>query len=437
MASPNSLSIYEDESFTIHTALLFSSPYRMFLQNISLVISRTSGLILKTYSRASASAPDPLPPSDIDLTHLTILPGLVDAHTHIFLHAYSEVSATHQMLHESPVERILRASNHARAALDAGFTTYRDLGTEGMATADISLRDAINRGITPGPRLFIATDPITTSSSYTIANENPTLHVPRLADEADGTSALRAAVRRRLGAGADIIKIYADQESRAGRYPEPSFPGALPMRFPPLWGDVPQHITLFTAEEMAAVVDEAHAAHCPVAAHASSPKAVIRAARAGVDTIEHGQEPSAEAISAMRKAGCIFVPTLSVMEYEVPADVLPRMYAHTYAAWKDGVKIACGGDTGPVPHGQNVRELELLLGAGVPLADVLAAATVRGWEACGGEWCGRRFGVLQEGWAADIVGLEGDVREDASALRRVAFVMKDGEVWKRDGRRVG
>ncbi|KAE9966590.1 hypothetical protein EG328_008809 [Venturia inaequalis] len=423
-------------SFNIHTSLLFSPREKTFLRNVSLLVSPTTGLLLRIYTRPSSSLPDPLPTSDIDLTHLVVLPGLVDAHTHIFLHAYSETSAIDQMLHESTVERTLRAANHCLAALMAGYTTYRDLGTEGMGESDIGIRDAINRGIIPGPRLFVATNPIASSRGYTIPHENGnSLAIPKLSDEADGVDGVRAAVRRRLGAGADIIKFYADQEKRVQQIPEQNWPGALPVQFPPE-SDKPRHFMLFSAEEMKAIVDEAHESDCPVAAHASSPAAVIRAARAGVNTIEHGQEPSEEALKAMKEMGTIFVPTLTVMEEEVPEHAIGAMYEHTFNAFKAGIKLACGGDIGPVAHGENVRELELMIVAGIPVEEVLTAATLHGWEACGGLHCGRKFGSLEEGWAADLVGLGGNPKEEAGALRKVEFVMKDARVWKRDGKRV-
>ncbi|KAJ4347794.1 uncharacterized protein N0V89_009164 [Didymosphaeria variabile] len=425
------------EPFTIHTSLLFSPHLKTFLPNVSLLISPTTGLVLRTHTRSTSSIPSPLPPSDIDLTHLVVLPGFVDAHTHIFLHPYAETPALHQILHESLVERTLRAANHARAALAAGYTTYRDLGTEGLGAADVGLRDAINRSIVVGPRLFVATDPLASSGGYVLRVENENARVPRLADEADGVDGVRAAVRRRLAAGADVVKFYADQEKRNARYPETeTWPGALGVRFKPEWGDKPKHYLLFSASEMRAIVDEAHEAECPVAAHASSPAAVIRAARAGVDSVEHGQEPSAEALEVMKEMGTIFVPTLTVMEEEVPEEVVGSMYQHTYNAWKAGVKLACGGDIGPVAHGENVRELELMIAAGVPVEEVLASATLHGWEACGGAWCGRKFGWLDEGCAADIVGLMGDPREDVKNLRRVEFVMKDGRACKMDNRMI-
>lgn len=185
---------------------------------------------------------------------------------------------------------------------------------------------------------------------------------------------------------------------------------------------------------MDAIVAEARSARAPVAAHATAAEAVIMAARAGVTTVEHGFERSSAALEALRENGTIFVPTLAVAELFVP---MASILAHTKEAFEGGVKLACGGDTGPFAHGDNAREMELMLQAGVPLEEVLTAATLHGFEACGGEWCGRRFGWFEEGCAADVVALAGDPREEVECLRRVEFVMKDGRVWKRDGVAVG
>jgi imidazolonepropionase-like amidohydrolase len=426
----------EEHQITVHTRLSFNSRTESFDENLSFTISQTTGLIENVYERPSSEIPS-MGTQDIDLRSLVVLPGLVDAHTHIFLHSYEETSALDQMRNESFVERVLRAANHCKAALMAGYTTYRDLGTEGMGDADLDIRDSINRCLIPGPRLFVATNPIASSGGYTLPQETRIGHRdgPLLADTADGVEGVRAAVRRRIGAGADIIKFYADSEKRSLRFPEPTFQGNLPVRFPyPEVGGKPHHYPLFSQAETDAIVSEAHEANCPVAAHASSSVAVIRAAKAGVDTIEHGQDGGEEALDAILEAGSIFVPTLTVMEAEVPEEPLREMYANVKKAWEKGVRLAAGGDIGPVAHGENVRELELMVGAGVPVEKVLAAATLGGWEACGGERCGRRFGWLGEGAAGDFVGVEGDPRADLGSLRRVRFVMKDGRVWKQDGK---
>ncbi|TKX20000.1 amidohydrolase-like protein 4 [Elsinoe australis] len=437
-----------NSTFTIHTSLLFSPTHKTFLKNISLTISKSTGLITKIHTRTSPPH-TPITHPDLDLRHLTLLPGLVDAHTHIFLHAYAETPSLNQMRDESLTERTIRAVSHCRTALLAGYTTYRDLGTEGAYDNDVHVRDAINRGLMPGPRIFCATECLTSSGGYELRIESrgtPGLSVPRISDPCDGVEGCRAAVRRRLGAGADVIKFYADYRKRELRFPRPQWPGCPEIAFPPGVGDGRgekgrigdernPNLLLFTEEEMRAIVGEGKRARAPVAAHASSPEAVILAAKAGATTVEHGFMRSQEAVVAMRENGTIFVPTLAIVE--LYADDMGPPLAQTKAAFDEGVKLATGGDTGAFPHGENVRELELIAEAGVPLEEVLTAATLHGWEACGGDWCGRRFGAIEEGWAADLVGVAGDLQNDISSLRVVDFVMKDGQVWKQDGKAVG
>ena len=436
----------KDKTFTVHTSTLFDSKQKVFLKDHSITVDPSTGLITSVHKR-TASLPATIASPDIDLRGKTVLPGLVDAHTHLFLHGYSETPGINQMRDESFVERVVRATNHCRAALLAGYTTYRDLGTEGAFDADAHVRDCVNRGIIPGPRIYCATEALASSSGYEIRHENEfgAAKVPRISDPCDGPVGCRAAVRRRLGAGADIVKFYADYRKRELRFPKSEWPGCPGIQFPPpgglLQGQRNPNLLLFNQEEMDAMVAEAKVGRAPVAAHASTAEAVTMAAKAGVTTIEHGFEPFADtpAIQTMKEHGTIFVPTLAVIEQFIP-DSMPSILAQTKAAFDAGVKLACGGDTGAFPHGDNAREIELFVEAGIPVEEVLVGATLHGWEACGGEWCGRKFGWVGEGWAADLVAVDGVLEEGmvkGGGLRDVGFVMKDGRVWKRDGVAVG
>ncbi|MCJ1311707.1 hypothetical protein MMC25_005380 [Agyrium rufum] len=449
--------------FTVHTAVLYDPGTKSFRMNTSLRISAETGLITSISTRSTSSAPSPLSSKDIDLTHLpVILPGLVDAHTHIFLHPYSEASSTIQMRDESPTERTIRAVNHVRRALLAGYTTYRDLGTEGTyyGNADVDVRNAINRGLIPGPRLYVATMPLATTGGYVLhGGENPGTKMPTISDAADGVAGVTAAVRRRIAAGADVIKVYSDYRRRPMRYPPPLNPaskdregGDLEFPPPPTWdisdkkrgdrgGIRNPNSCMWTPEEFKAVVQEAERAQIAVAAHCGTNDAIVEACRAGVTTIEHGYAVDGRAIEWMKRANVVYVPTLAVFSLYLTGKNLDEVLSATKKAFDAGIPLACGGDTGTFPHGDNVLELEMMLKAGIPLEEVLWSATEGGWWACGGkqygEVIGRRFGSLEVGCVADFVGLGGDVRKDVGALRNVNFVMKDGKIWKKGGNPVG
>lgn len=348
-----------------------------------------------------------------------------------------ERSSLEQMRDESIVERTIRATNHVRRALLSGYTTYRDLGTEGMASFDTNVRDAINRGLIPGPRLFVATECLASTGSYQLRLENTANGAsgPRISDPCDGPVSCRAAVRRRVAAGADIIKFYADYSRQAMRFPAVETHGSsIPVQFPPRNPNPP--IVMFNQDEMNAIVEEAHLAGLPVACHASTAKGAAMAAKAGVSSIEHGNFITEEVFAEMHRNNCIFVPTLGIMEVLRKHD-LAKLQRNVKKAFDMGVRLAAGGDTGAFNHGEGAREMELMIDAGVPVEDVLEACTVGGWESCGKDACGYRFGWFEEGNRADIIALDADPRVDREALRKVSFVMKNGRVWKRGGEAVG
>lgn len=334
-------------------------------------------------------------------------------------------------------ERIIRAVNHRRKALLAGYTTYRDLGSESMQDCDANVRDAIARGLMPGPRLFVATSVLASTGAFELRTENSMGGhcLPAGADAVDGAEECRKAVRRRIAAGADIIKFYADYRRRIMRFPpRESHPYVRGVLHPPI--DPNPNIVVFSQEEMDMIVAEARLAKCPVAAHAITLEGALMAVKAGVLSIEHGCGVSDELFQNMVERGCIMVPTLAVLE-KLQKQKLPEFSRQLKMAFDAGVRLACGGDTGAFSHGDNAREMELMVKAGIPIEDVLEACMVGGWESCGGDLCGRRFGWIEEGLQADIIALETDPRQDQKALRKVEFVMKDAKIWKIKGEAVG
>lgn len=304
-----------------------------------------------------------------------------------------------------------------------------------MGDSDAHMRDAINRGLMPGPRLFVATKALASTGAYEPRTESAHTCLPLGGEAVDGVESARLAVRRRIAAGADVIKFFADYRRRIMRYP--------PLQQHPFIGSVlhppenpnPDYL-VFDQEEMNMIVSEAKLAKAPVACHAGTVEGAIMAVKAGVTTIEHAYFSNDELFESMVKNKTVFVPTLTVCA-EIHAKRYGDISIRTKRAFDMGVRLACGGDIGPVHHGANARELELMVEAGVPLEAVLEACSVGGWESVGGDLCGLRFGWFDEGVRADIIALETDPREDKYAFRKVNFVMKDAKIWKRDGRAVG
>jgi imidazolonepropionase-like amidohydrolase len=348
----------------------------------------------------------------IDLTGLTLIPGLIEMHSHLLLHPYDETPWDDQVLKEPLELRTIRAVTAAKATLEAGFTTVRDLGTEGAGYADVSLRDAIAQGMIPGPRVFASTRAIVATGSYGPSGFDPRWDIPKGAQVVTGPVEMRKAVREQIAAGADWIKVYADYRRRPG-------------------------ITTptFTQEEMAAAVDEARSAGLPVAAHAYTEEGIRRAVLAGVKTIEHGTYVNDELLALMKEKGVALVPTLTASEAVSryagwkPGQPEPQRIKETREmfarALKSGVTIANGSDVGVFAHGQNARELELMVAYGMSPKEALRAATATAAAVLGRE---KDLGKIAPGYVADLVAVKGDPLAEISVIERPVVVVKEGRV---------
>ena len=355
----------------------------------------------------------------IDLPGSTLLPGLIDAHSHVLLHPYNETSWDDQVLHQSQALRVARATNHLRATLLAGFTTLRDLGTEGAGYADVGLKQAIEQQIIPGPRLIVTTRAIVARGSYGPKGFAVDWEVPQGAEEADGVESLTRIVRDQIGHGADWIKVYADYR----------------------WGPRGETRPTFSQDELKTIVETARSSGRSVVAHASSAEAMRRATMAGAETIEHGDNGTTEIFRLMAEKGVALCPTVAagdaISQYrgwkkgtEPEPPRLKEKRASVMAAVAAGVTICNGSDVGVFAHGDNVRELEILVDYGLtPLAALKAATSVTAKVL----HMENQIGALRPGLLADIVAVDGDPLASIAALRRVKLVMKGGTLVRHPG----
>ena len=351
----------------------------------------------------------------IELKGMTLLPGLIEGHSHLFLHPYNETSWDDQVLKESRAERTARAVNHAKLTLMAGFTTVRDLGTEGAMYDDVGLKTAIEKKIIQGPRMIVATRAIVATGSYgpKLSADNEST---RGAAEADGEDALIKEIRTQIGKGADFIKIYADYR----------------------WGMNKEAQPTFTFDELKKAVEVTQSSGRKLVVHAVTPEAMKRATLAGVATIEHGDKGTEEVFKLMKEKNVALCPTLSagesVLQYDgwkkgvdkEPQRITDKKKSFQLAI-KTGVKICMGGDVGVFAHGENAKEMELMVEYGMKPIDVLKSATSINADVFG---YADRIGRVRKDLFADIIAVEADPSIDIKSIRKIKLVMKDGIIYK-------
>ncbi|QDK83243.1 amidohydrolase family protein [Spirosoma sp. KCTC 42546] len=352
----------------------------------------------------------------IDLKGTTLTPGLIEGHSHLLLHPYNETPWDDQVLKEARSLRVARATVHAQKTLLAGFTTVRDLGTEGADYDDVGLKQAINKGIIQGPRMIVVTKALIATGSYAPKGFSPDIDVPQGAEEADGHDALILAVRRQIGKGADAIKIYADYR----------------------WGLMAEARPTYTIDEIKLIVEVAKSSGRAVVAHAGTAEGMRRAILGGCETIEHGDAGTPEIFALMKQHGTALCPTLAagdaVSQYrgwkkgqESEPERIKQKRVTFKQALDAGVTICAGGDVGVFSHGDNARELVMMVDYGMKPIDVLRSATSVNADVFHLADRGR----VRPGLLADLVAVEGDPSKTIADLYRVRAVLKGGVFYKR------
>jgi len=365
---------------------------------------------------AGTSAAVPQGAQVIDLGDVTLMPGLIDAHTHIMLQGdVTSAEYDDQLFKESMPYRALRASRAVKIALERGFTAMRDLETEGAMYTDVDVKKAINNGVIPGPRLQVSTRAMSVTGGYGPSGYSPEVTFPMGVQIVDGVEGGRKAVREQIAHGADWIKVYADRSYFVDK------DGKL------------SSIPTFTLDEMKAIVDEAHRLHHKVAAHAMARPGIENAVTAGVDSIEHGIAIPDDLLDRMKAQGTYLCPTLTVTEYVAPgrggvwAKTIPESHHDSFArAVRKGVKIAFGTDAGGFPLDMNqAREFSYETKFGMTPMQAIKSATIVAAQLMGWD---DRIGTIESGKFADIVAVPGNPLNDITAMEHVSFVMKDGAV---------
>lgn len=371
--------------------------------------------IIASGPKASVKAPDNS--IKINFPNSTLTPGLIEGHSHMFLYPYNITDWDTQVLKETDSYRTARATMHAKNTLLAGFTTARDLGTEGAGYADVGLKRAINEGIIPGPRLLVAGRAIVATGSYGPKNYDHDQQIMLGAEAADGNELVRV-VRDQIGKGADLIKVYADYR----------------------WGLNGDNRPSFTLDELKLINEVTRSSGRVMVCHAKSKEAITRAVLAGAETIEHGDDLDTEISKLMKEHNVTFIPTLAAVEMisqyrgwkkgvtPEPASIINKKKSFK-AALTNGVTIGMGGDVGVFPHGDNVLEMELMVEYGMSPLDVLKAATSVNARAFHLE---NQVGFIKPGLKADLLIVAGDPSKNISELRKIKLVMKDGVVFRNE-----